>query len=92
MNGGKKSLSILTAIQLIFFGLAVLAALVIKLLGAPVYPAVEQWYSERMNDSVLPNTAPEPVVSSELSSALVTEPSRSALSSAESGLGDVSGV
>ena len=92
MNGGKKSLSILTAIQIIFFGLVVLTALVIKLVGAPVYPTVEQWYAERVEDSIIANTAPESGVSSQWSSALATEPSRNESSPSASGLGDVSGI
>lgn len=96
MNDGKKSLSILTAIQIIFFGLVLLTALVVKLLGEPVYPAAEHWYSEHLNHSVLANLTPESRVTSELSSALVEEPSRSApsqeASSAPSQPGDVAGV
>lgn len=78
MNDGKKSLSILTAIQIIFFGLVVLTAVIIKLLGAPIYPAVERWYSEHLNDSILANAHPESEVSSQWSSAQVTQPVRSA--------------
>lgn len=95
MNNGKKSLSILTAIQMIFFGLVVLTAVVVKLLGDPVYPTVERWYSERLHDSVLANLTPESQVTSQLSSAVVAEPSRGASSpdaSAPSQLGDRSAI
>lgn len=76
MNGGKKSLSLLTAIQIIFFGVVLAAALVIKILGGSIYETVQSWYTDELNDSILADNTPESVVSSELSSALVSKPVR----------------
>ena len=58
MNGGKKSLSLLTAIQIIFFGVVLVAAFVIKLLGGSIYETVQSWYTGELNDSVLADQTP----------------------------------
>lgn len=75
MRDAKKSLSILTVVQMVVFGGILIAALVLKWIGEPAYETVRGWYSEQLNDSVLANPAPESVVSSEWSSAFVSEPS-----------------
>ena len=102
MNGGKKSLSLLTAIQIIFFGVVLVAAFVIKLLGGSIYETVQSWYTGELNDSVLADHTPESVVSSELSTALVSKPPRNTPETPKSSqdgtdenisqLGDASGV